>query len=62
MAQRIDLPLPSKQLALSLLSKAQALNPGERDEPSSGRCRSAKGIEGWWTIAPKVESSAGRMA
>lgn len=57
-AQRIDLPLSAKQLAHSLHTKAQALNPGERDNPSKGRGRAANGVEGWWTIPPVAESSS----
>ena len=62
MAQRIDLPLPTKQLAKTLSTKAQALNPGEREQPPTGRGRAGVGVEGWWSIPPKCESGAGSRA
>ncbi|KAL1520085.1 hypothetical protein AB1Y20_023560 [Prymnesium parvum] len=55
MSQRIDLPTPIKRLASALSAKAQALNPGLRDSPSQDKA--AGGIRGWWTIAPKLEST-----
>ena len=62
MAERIDLPLPVKQLARALCAKAQALNPGERNQPPTGRGRAGVGVEGWWSIPPKCESGAGGRA
>ena len=60
LSQRIDVPLATRQLATALHTKAQALNPGERDHPSTGRGRAGAGVEGWWTLPPKVDSAAKR--
>lgn len=60
LAERIDVPQPLRILAGQLRAKAEALNPGQRGEPSTGRGRLGTGVEGWWTLPPVSDSKAQR--
>ena len=60
LAERIDVPQQLRVAASQLHVKAQALNPGQRDEPSTGRGRKGTGVEGWWTIPPVSDNKASR--
>lgn len=63
LADRIDVPLPARQIAGALRARASALNPGERGEASgqtTGRGRKGTGIEGWWNVAPLSDAKTQR--
>ena len=62
LAERIDVPQPLRVVASALHAKAQALNPGQRGEASSGRGRRATGVEGWWTVPPQQDTKTSRPA
>ena len=60
--QRIDVAQPLRVLAQQLHAKAEALNPGKRGEPPTGRGRQGTGVEGWWTVPPVADTKAQRVA
>jgi hypothetical protein len=62
LSERIDVPRPLREVAAQLHGKAQALNPGKRYEPCTGRGRKGTGIEGWWTVQPISDSKVNRAA
>ena len=60
LAERIDVPQRVRVIAAGLHAKANALNPGERGEASTGRGRAGSGIEGWWTLPPQPDTKVQR--